>query len=48
MKFFELVNVKISPCVEYQSWEKRCNDHAHQNSAFLHKDNESYKNFGEG
>jgi hypothetical protein len=45
---FELVNVKISPRVEYQSWEKYCNDRAHQNSTFLHKGSESYDLFGEG
>jgi hypothetical protein len=48
MYFFELVNVKISPCVEYQSWTKYCNDRAHQNLTFFHKGSESYDHFGEG
>jgi hypothetical protein len=47
MRFFELVNVKITLCVEYQSWAKYCDDHAHLNSAFLHEGTESYENFGE-
>jgi hypothetical protein len=47
MRFFELVDVRIFPCVEYQSWAKYCDDRAHQNSAFLHEGTGSYGNFGE-
>jgi hypothetical protein len=47
MRFFELVNVKILPCVEYKSWAKYCDDHTHQNSAFLQESTERYKNFSE-
>jgi hypothetical protein len=47
LQFSELVNVEIFPCVEYQSWAKYCDDHAHQNSAFLHEGTESYENLSE-
>jgi hypothetical protein len=46
MQFFELVNIEIFSCVEYQSWAKCCDDHTHQNSACLHEGNESYEKIG--
>jgi hypothetical protein len=44
---FEQLNVRILPCVEYQSCAEYCDDCARQNSKFLHKGRENYENFGE-
>jgi hypothetical protein len=45
--FFEQMNIQICSWGEYQSCAKYGDEHAHQNSAFLHKGTESYENLGE-
>jgi hypothetical protein len=47
MKVFKRLNSGIFSCVEYQSCAEYCDDRAHQNSAFMHEGNASYKDFDE-